>query len=274
MLALFCFACGRDRSPWSSGAATVRGSKGDRVDDKRQVREDVWAALRRVAKPDSRYHFDFGEFIPDFEGSEAALGQLLALPVYKSSRFVFITPDNCLEELRAQALRDGKTILVPTYGIRRGFVKLEPSDVPRGSEEYASWLDGMERFGAHVSLAEIQQLGQLDFLITGGSVINREGIRFGKGHGFFDLEWAMMFKIGAADVTTPVIAFVHDCQVADVRLEPSPFDTVCDLIITPSLVIEVEKPSKPTGGVMWEKLAPGMMEDIPPLRELREMSPR
>jgi 5-formyltetrahydrofolate cyclo-ligase len=244
------------------------------VDGKRQVREDVWAALRRVAKPDSRYHFDFAEFIPDFEGSAAALARLLALPLYATSEFIFITPDNCLEELRAQALRDGKTILVPTYGIRRGFVKLEPGDVPEGREEYASWLDGMERFGEHVSLAEIQRLGRLDFLITGGSVINREGIRFGKGHGFFDLEWAMMFEIGAADEATPVVAFVHDCQVADVRLEPSPFDTVCDLIITPTLVIGVEQPSKPTRGVIWEKLAPGMMEDIPPLKELKELSAR
>jgi 5-formyltetrahydrofolate cyclo-ligase len=130
----------------------------------------------------------------------------------------------------------------------------------------------MERFGDHVSLAQIKEVGQLDFLVTGGSVINHEGIRFGKGHGFFDLEWAMMYKIGAADVTTPVLAFVHDCQVADIKLAASPFDTVCDLIVTPSRVIEIEGANKPTLGVLWESLAPGMMEDIPPLRELKEMS--
>jgi 5-formyltetrahydrofolate cyclo-ligase len=243
-----------------------------KVDSRRQVRLDVWDALRRVAKPDSRFHLDFGEFIPDFEGSEAALERLLALPLYEGSRFIFITPDNCLEEFRARALRDGKTILVPTYGIRRGFVKLEPGDVPEGNEEYASWLDGMERFGEHVSLAQIKDVGQLDLLVTGGSVINHEGIRFGKGHGFFDLEWAMMYKIGAADTSTPVIAFVHDCQVANIKLQASPFDTVCDLIVTPSRVIEVDGANKPTRGVLWESLAPGMMDDIPPLRELKEMS--
>ena len=241
------------------------------MNDKARAREEVWEALRRVARPDSRFHFDFGEFIPDFEGSGSALAKLLALPLYQSSRFIFITPDNCLEELRAQALRDGKTILVSTYGIRRGFVTLESGDVPKGSEEYASWLDGMERFGRYTSLADIQHLGQLDFLITGGSVINQQGVRFGKGHGYFDLEWAMMFKIGVAVETTPVIAFVHDCQVADIKLESSPFDTVCDLVVTPSRVIQVESPSKPTAGVLWDRLAPGMMEDIPPLRELRDM---
>jgi 5-formyltetrahydrofolate cyclo-ligase len=241
------------------------------VDDKKRIREEVWSALRQVARPDSRFHLDFGEFIPDFDGSDAALAKLLALPLYENSSFIFITPDNCLQELRAQALRDGKTILVPTYGIRRGFVKLGPDDIPSGCEEYASWLDGMERFGHGMSLAEIKRMGRLDFLITGGSVINHQGIRFGKGHGYFDLEWAMTYKIGSADETTPVIAFVHDCQVVPIHLDPSPFDTVCDLIITPSRVIEVQGATKPTRGVLWERLSPGMLDNIPPLRELRQM---
>jgi len=243
------------------------------VADKSQARHEVWEALREVARPDSRFHFDFAEFIPDFEGSERALANLVALPLFTDSQLIFITPDNCLEELRAQALRDGKTILVPTYGIRRGFVKLSPDDVPRGHEVYASWLDGMEHFGQRVSLYEIKQLGPLDFLVTGGSVINQRGVRFGKGHGYFDLEWAMMYTVGVATVATPVIAFVHDCQVAGIELEPSPFDTVCDIIVTPSRVIQVEEASKPTVGIVWEKLAPGMLEDIPPLQELKQLSP-
>jgi 5-formyltetrahydrofolate cyclo-ligase len=240
--------------------------------DRERAREDVWRALREVARPDSRFHFDFAEFIPDFEGSETALAKLITLPLYADSQLIFITPDNCLEGLRACALRDGKAILVPTYGIRRGFVKLSPDDVPEGCEEYASWLDGMERFGRRVSLLEIKQLAPLDFLVTGGSVINRRGVRFGKGHGYFDLEWAMMYSIGSATAATPVIAFVHDCQVADIELEPSPFDTLCDLIVTPSRLIPIKGASKPTMGVLWERLAPGMMEDIPPLQELKEIS--
>jgi len=243
------------------------------VADKSQARHEVWEALREVARPDSRFHFDFGEFIPDFEGSERALANLLALSLYADSNLIFITPDNCLEELRAQALRDGKTILVPTYGIRRGFVKLSPDDVPQGHEVYASWLDGMEHFGQRVSLHEIEQLGPLDFLVTGGSVISQQGVRFGKGHGYFDLEWAMMYTVGVATAATPVIAFVHDCQVADIELEPSPFDTVCDIIVTPSRVIQVQDANKPTVGIVWEKLAPGMLEDIPPLQELKQLSP-
>jgi len=243
----------------------------DMKSDRERARQNVWQALREVARPDSRFHFDFAEFIPDFQGSDTALARLLALPLYVDSQLIFITPDNCLEGLRAQALRDGKTILVPTYGIRRGFVKVAPDDVPDGCEEYASWLDGMESFGQRVSLLEIKQLGPLDFLVTGGSVINREGVRFGKGHGYFDLEWAMLYRIGVVDEETPVVAFVHDCQVVETQLEPSPYDTVCDRIVTPTRVIEVEGAQKPTVGVLWQRLEPGMMHEIPPLRELKAL---
>jgi 5-formyltetrahydrofolate cyclo-ligase len=236
--------------------------------DKQRVREDVWKKLKKVAKPDSRFHLNFGEFIPGFEGEEMALARLLVLPFYQEAKLIFITPDNCLEELRAQALRDGKTILVPTYGIRRGFVLLHSEKIPKEKEEYASWLDGMERMGNYVSLADVQQLGSIDLLVTGASVINYRGVRFGKGHGFFDLEWAMLFMIGVVTIFTPVIAFVHDCQVTNIMLGPSLFDTACDLIVTPSRIIKIENPVKPMGGILWEKLAPEMIEEIPLLQEL------
>ena len=52
------------------------------MSDRKQVRQQVWDKLRGVAKPDSRFHFDFNEYIPDFAGSDAALARLTALEVY------------------------------------------------------------------------------------------------------------------------------------------------------------------------------------------------
>lgn len=236
-----------------------------------EARERVWRALRRVARPDSRFHFNFNEFIPDFEGSLEATERLAALEAYRRARTVFITPDNCLEALRARAVRDGKVQIVSTYGIRRGFVELRPEDVPEGLEAYAVLLDVMEKVGRPVSLRELRDGYRIDLLVTGASVVSRNGVRFGKGHGYFDLEWAMLYQIGAVDRYTPVIAFVHDCQVVDLALDPSPFDTVCDLIVTPTGVLEVADPQKPEVGVLWDRLEPGMLEEIPLLQELWHM---
>jgi len=110
--------------------------------------------------------------------------------------------------------------------------------------------------------------------VTGASAVSRNGVRFGKGHGFFDLEWAMFYQIGVADSNTPVVAVVHDCQVLKDNLTPSAYDTICDIIITPTQVIFVEGVQKPTHGVLWDKLEPGMMENISFLRELKELQER
>lgn len=239
--------------------------------NKTEARAAVWAELYRVAKPDSRFHLDFNEYIPDFEGSASATARLTKTEIYEQATVLFITPDNCLEQLRAQTVRDGKVQIVSTYGIRRGLVELKPEDVPPGQEDYAVLLDMIEKLGRQISLTELRNRYRLDLIVTGASAVSYSGVRFGKGHGFFDLEWAFLWQIGVVDASTPVVAFAHDCQVVDVDLTTSPFDTICDFIVTPTRLIQVDNPQKPTLGVLWDKLEPDMMDRIPPLRELKQL---
>lgn len=178
-----------------------------------------------------------------------------------------------MEKLREFTLKDRKTLLTTTYGINRGFQAIYPGDVPKGKEELAINLDGMEKFMKPISLKEIKEkLGKVDMLVTGASAITPSGVRFGKGHGYFDLEWAMLWEIQTVNPETPVIAVGHDCQVVNIDIETTPFDTIVDYIVTPTRVVktDTERP-KPTSGVIWEKLEKGMMENIPPLEELYEL---
>lgn len=246
-------------------------NKGFPMDHKSTVRDRVFAELRKVAFPDSRFHYDFGEFITDFTGSDAALERLIAHRFYQEASFIFITPDNCLEQLRYRALRDGKRVLITSYAIRRGFWLLDPATIPADKLLYAATLDGMERLAQAVSLREIMALPSLDYMVTGTGAINDAGIRFGKGHGFFDAEWGMLYRIGKIDTNTPAAALVHDCQVLGETLHPEVFDTVVDAIFTPTRTIEVVNPHKPTCGIVWDLLDPHMFETIPPLQELKEM---
>jgi 5-formyltetrahydrofolate cyclo-ligase len=240
--------------------------------DRNVSRQKVWDELRAVARPDSRFHYDFAEFITDFEGSDQATQRLIQLEIYRQAQVVFITPDNCLELLRAQTIRDGKVLLMTSYGIRRGFIELLPADVPPGMEDWAILLDVIERVGRYISLAQIQErYPRIDLLVTGGSAVNRQGARFGKGHGFFDIEWATLYSMGVVDVTTPIVDVVHDCQIVEEALDLSPFDTICDEIVTPTQVIHVPSPQKPAGGIYWQHLAPGMMESISILKELQAL---
>ncbi len=238
--------------------------------DAKTARIMVWENLRKVARADSRYGWDFNEFIPDYIGSEAGADLLIETDIYKNSEVIFVTPDANLERFREYIIRDKKTLLMTSHGIRRGIFVIRPGDVPEGKEDLASVLDGAHRYWHPITLAQIkEQIGHIDMLITGASAITYSGIRFGKGHGYFDLEWAMFWEIGVVDQDTPVFGAGHDCQVVDIELEVAPHDTAIDYIVTPTQIIKTrgEYP-KPTHGVIWSMLAESMMREIPPVHEL------
>jgi 5-formyltetrahydrofolate cyclo-ligase len=237
------------------------------------IRQQIWERLRPVAKPDSRFHLDFANVIPDFQGSERAVQRLLAQPLYRESRYAFVTPDNGLALLRQRLLDDGKTLVVSTYGIHRGFVLLEPSRISPDHTLFASWLDGLEHFGTPISLEEIASRGRFDFLATGASAVSLNGVRFGKGHGYFDLEWGMFTDIGVADERSPVIAVVHDVQVVEENLLPSETDILVDAVATPTRYFEVERGQRPRG-VKWNLVDPVQLDSTPPLQELQRLQRR
>lgn len=239
--------------------------------EKARLRKNVWEKLKQVAVPDSRFHYEFSHFIPDFEGSELCVEKVREMDIYKNSKLLFITPDNCMEKLREKAIVDGKTFVMPTYGIRRGFVVLERKLVPVGKEDFAATLDGAEKFGKRISLKDIAYPCKFDIVFTGVSLVNTAGMRFGKGEGFFDLEWGMLSEVGSVDELTPVVVIAHDVQVVEIDLPVEPHDTVADIIVTPTRVIFTGSKFKKPKGVNWKLITKEMLEEIPPLKELAEM---
>ena len=239
------------------------------IDVVQQHRDRVWETLNRVGKPDSRFHWDFSSFIADFEGNDLATARILELDAWKAADRVFITPDNSTELLRREAMRAGKTILVTTYGIRRGFLQLDPSVVPAEDVKYAATLDGLDHFATPVTLAELAGGTPLGLLVTGGSAVSSNGIRFGNGHGYFDLEWAMLSEIGLTSPDSQVVDIVHDEQYVDEVLVGEPHDVAVDWIVTPLRTIPVTDCVREPGRVRWELIPGTEHEDLPPIRELR-----
>ncbi len=239
---------------------------------KEAIRQHVWEHLRRVARPDSRFHWNFAEFIADYEGSETGAERIQALPAWKTSTLMFITPDNNVESVRRRAMEDGKRFVMSTYGIARSFLFIDPEAIAPTDYGWAATLDGMDRFGRVIGLADIAALGAFDLLITGASAVSTHGIRFGKGHGYFDLEWAMFSEVHCLTDDPLVVCAAHNCQVVDVELAASDFDTRVDLIVTPTRTIPIPKEQgHQPGRVVWERLEAGVIERIPPLQELRQL---
>jgi 5-formyltetrahydrofolate cyclo-ligase len=247
------------------------------VDDttvRTEVRKRVWEKLREVAVPDSRFAWDFSEFIADYEGSHSGAVRLLELAETNSWESWLVTPDNNLDPLRERLIERDMPYLMPTYGIRRGFLGLDPDDVPSGEAAFASVLDGMNRFAERQSLEELEENHPpLDVMVTGASFVTKDGLRMGKGHGYFDLEWAMLRQIGLATEETRVVAAVHDVQVLEEGRSDelvADHDTIVDYIVTPTQTYRVEDaPPKPEG-IYWELLSQAEIQKTPPLKTLWE----
>lgn len=258
----------------AAGAERSSAEGADPSAAQRRIREEVWDRLRAVARPDSRFHWDFSSFIPDFEGSDACVEPIRALAAYRRAEVVFVTPDNCMETLRRAVLDDGKTLLSTSYGITRGFFVTRPEDVPPARREVATTLDGLERFARSVTVDDVAALGPLPLLVTGASAVTTTGLRLGKGHGFFDLEWALLWELRAVDATVEVTALVHDCQVVRADIPPAPHDVVVDWIVTPTGIRRVRSGAHDPGRVRWGDVDAALLESVPVLEELRARAKR
>ena len=167
------------------------------------VRDRVWDLLRQVAKPDSRFHYDFAHMHPDFDGSAAA-GERLLQGLESPPDLAFSVPDGAATPTREALLRAGARVVVSTYCMRRGFRLLDPSAIAPADFAFAATLDGLERFGRPVSVAEVANLGRMELMVTGCAAVSPNGVRFGRSYQYFDIEWGVLAELGVVTERTPV----------------------------------------------------------------------
>jgi 5-formyltetrahydrofolate cyclo-ligase len=182
---------------------------------------------------------------------------------------VFVTPDNSLTELRRRLLCAGVSLVVSSYNMASGFYLLRPGAVPAGHELYGAWPDGLAHFGEPLGLQALADLGRFDLVATGASAVATSGVRFGRGHGFLDLEWRIFSDMGLVDNHTPLVTAVHDIQVLDKKLYPSPDDVLVDWICTPTRTLQIQREAPRPRGVQWKDISPEQIKAIPALAELR-----
>ncbi len=230
-------------------------------DEKTRIREQVSAALLQsgsdgsIALPDTIFDFQLDHFITDFKDSLQATQRLLDLPEWQQAHRVFITPDNSTQLLREYAIRQGKEMIMTTYGIRRGSVLVQRAMVPAGQEEFAATLTGMEKFGQPLrTIEDLEEAGPLDVMVTGALAISGvHGGRAGKGAGWFDAEWGIWRSLDLVKETAPVIGIVHDVQLVPDAFSLDPWDCHITIIVTPSEVIRVSQFHQPEG-VLWDQI--------------------
>jgi 5-formyltetrahydrofolate cyclo-ligase len=194
---------------------------------KKLSRERIWRELteRRVAT------FPLPAFgrVPNFVGSDAAADKVKQLDEWKNAKVVFANPDAAQHKVRANALKEGKVLVMASPRLKHGLIVVDSGAV-KGKEEYASTIRGAFEFGKETS-----DFPKPDLIVTSCVAVDEEGHRFGKGHGCDDVEIRMVKeKFGRI----PVVTTVHDLQVVtDVPFESH--DESVDVIVTPTRVVRL-----------------------------------
>jgi 5-formyltetrahydrofolate cyclo-ligase len=109
---------------------------------------------------------------------------LFNIEPWKSATAIKVKPDSPQRPLRAEALRRGITVFVPTPRLRGGFKKLDPRRIPPDRINEAASLSRGERWSEEVALVDMPGL---DAIVCGSVSVTRDGRRCGKGEGYSDL---------------------------------------------------------------------------------------
>jgi 5-formyltetrahydrofolate cyclo-ligase len=228
---------------------------------KDEVRRDVWRAMDREGV--SRFPGAEGR-IPNFAGAKDAAERLARHPAWTSAQVIKANPDSPQTHARRLALSQGKTLVmaVPRLRDQHPFRLLDPHELGERELREAATIKGAL---GHGKVIDLDQVPELDLVLTGSVAVNMKGARLGKGGGFSDLEYALLSEAGRIDRRTVVATTVHPIQIVRENLLMTGHDIPLNLVATPRAVIEVDGAYKRPAGVLWDHLQPPQIHEIPVL---------
>ena len=228
---------------------------------KEQVRRDVWRSMDREGV--SRFPGAEGR-IPNFAGAKAAAERLGRHPAWISAQTIKANPDSPQTHARRMALDQGKTLVmaVPRMRDQHPFRLLDPRRLGKNALREAATIKGALRHG---KVIDLDQVPELDLVLTGSVAVNLKGARMGKGGGFADLEYGLLSEAGRIDRRTLVATTVHPIQILRENLLMTGHDIPVNLIATPRAVIEVDGAYRRPAGILWDHLQPPQIHEIPVL---------
>lgn len=231
---------------------------------KEEIRQYIWEKLKE--KKLGRFPFPLKNRIPNFKGAEKAAAFVFQMDVYKNAKVIKVNPDSPQLSIRAQIIKDGKILLVPTPRLKAGFIMVKPEWVPKGEERKAASLSHIKSYGKEIKLTEIPKI---DLFFAGSVALHQDGRRVGKGEGYADREYAIIRELGNPDI--PVIGTIHSEQLTAADVPRDPYDLTVDYIATESGLITTNSPYPKPSGIQWELVSDEQMKEMPLLREIKEI---
>jgi 5-formyltetrahydrofolate cyclo-ligase len=230
---------------------------------KSELRQNVWDYLE--SQNISRFPRPVYNRIPNFVGAENAARHIRELKEFSAARVVKVNPDAPQAPVRRIVLEEGKRLLMPTPRLTAGFLKLDPSSIPRQMIRKAASISGAFKIADKIPLAK---LPKVDLIVAGSVAVSLEGGRIGKGEGYSELEYGILHECGLVNDETKILTTIHDCQVVH-AFPTEKHDLPVDYILTPTKIYETNTKLPRPKGIYWELVTQEMIRRMPVLEELR-----
>lgn len=192
--------------------------------------------------------------------------QVRRSPLYREAKQIFIAPDPALLQVRINAIIDQKVVVMPSPGLKLGFLRFKPNCIPFNKLPHALSFKGMTEFGEQLPSHSLGSL-KLDLVVIFSEAVDSFGGRLGDGLGFVDLTLALCNEYGALGDGCKIVSVVPENGVLLEALPSAPWDIRIDGYMTPSQTSyfsgEREVPY-----IIWPALPKKRIRKVQPLWDL------
>lgn len=230
-------------------------------EEKAKIREKIWSLMEDEGI--AVFPLPCRGRIPNFVGAPEACEKIQELEEFQSAEVIKANPDSPQRRAREMALMAGKTLIMATPRLKARFLLLK--DLQNFAHE-ASSIRGAFKFGKKI---DWEELPEVDLIINGSVAVAPDGARLGKGHGYGDIEYAILRELQKIKANAPRVTIVHERQIVEV-IPMERQDMPVDVIITPERMIRTDTKYEGPEGIFWELVDEKTLEDIPLLKELKK----
>ncbi|PLX51045.1 MAG: 5-formyltetrahydrofolate cyclo-ligase [Desulfobulbaceae bacterium] len=143
--------------------------------------------------------------------------------IYRAAQTIFVSPAPLLQQVRINALLDGKVLLMPGPGLKDGFYRLQPYSLSFKELGHAVTFKGLASRATLLDQAALADL-HVDLALTDCLAVDASGARLGHGTGFFDLAMAILAEMGAVGEEALFVALGWPEQLVADALKQDPWD--------------------------------------------------
>ncbi len=185
---------------------------------------------------------------------------------YYESKQIFVDPGPLLLQVRINAILDQKELILPSAGLKEGFIRFKPNTIPANKLSYALSFKGMGEFGEKLPSDMLGSL-EIDLAVIASEAVDGLGGRLGDGLGFTDICLALFKEYDSLKNSCKVVTVIPDSRVLTDSLPLEPWDIGLDGYITQSDAQYVSV-SKESSRIIWSELPKKRIRRIQPLWDL------